>query len=191
MKSRNHVTNRIFLHLLLSLSLYSPAVLSQSMVLQRGSEKFPVKELPDGGRSVVVDGRTYFLVAKEDLAALTRESESMHARAAGTDTLIAVQNRLLEQYARYESVADTLATRQDLQIQQAEKIARTYDEFSQDLKRLAGFSSWSITAGIGLQTPDANAKLMGSVGVGYRHWMAEYQFAKNYGGVVVGFRMNL
>ncbi len=181
----------LFLCPVLCLSLYSTVAVAQPMFLQRGPDKFPVRELPDGGKSVVIDGRTYFLVAKEDLAALTQESESMHALATGNDSLLAGQHRLLDRYARYEAAADTLVTRQGAQIEQAEKIAKTYDELYQDLKRLAGISPWSITAGIGVQTPDASARLMGSLGLGYRHWVAEYQFAKNYSGVVVGFRLNL
>jgi hypothetical protein len=187
MKSAFHLC----LYLFLCLTFCLPSALSQPLFLLRGSEKFPVKELPDGGKSVDIGGRTYFLVAKEDLAALTQESESLRALNARNDSLLAGQSRLLERYAHYEIAADTLVTRQESQIEQSEKIAKTFDEIYRDLKRMAGLSPWSVTAGIGVRSPDASAKLMGSVGLGYRHWMAEYQFAKNYTGVVVGFRVSL
>ncbi len=115
----------------------------------------------------------------------------MHALASTRDSLLAGQNRLLERYARYEAAADTMVTRQDAQIRQSEKISETYDMLYQDLKRLVGMSPWSVTAAIGVQSPDATTKLMGSFGIGYQHWIAEYQFAKNYSGVIVGFRLVL
>ena len=177
--------------LFLCLCLYLSSVSAQPLFLQRGSEKFPVRDLPDGGKSVVIDGRTYFLVAKEDLAALSADSEALRALVTKNDTLFAKHDSLLARYARYEDAAGTLVTRQESQILQAEKINKAYDDLYNDLKRLAGMSPWSITGGIGVQSFDSDTRLMGSLGIGYQHWVAEYQFAKNYVGVLVGFRLNL
>jgi len=186
-----HSIFRLFSILFLYLFLSSSFSFSQPLILQRGSERFPVRELPDGGRSVVMDGRTYFLVAKEDLKSLSEESEAMRALVSKNDTLFAKHGALLERYARYETAAESLVTRQQTQIVQAEKISRAYDDLYQDMKRLAGISPWSITVGVGTQTPDENMKLMGAVGLGYQQWSAQYQFAKNYAGVLIGFRISL
>lgn len=177
----------LFLYLYLFLSSAS----SQPLCLMRGTEKFPIRELPDGGKSVVVDGRTYFLVPKEDLAALSAESEGLQALVAKNDTLLAKHDALLSRYVRYETAAETLVTRQEAQLAQAEKINRAYDDLYNDLKRITGVSPWSITAGIGIQSFEADTKLIGSVGLGYQHWLAQYQFAKSYSGVLVGIRVNL
>ena len=164
---------------------------TQTMVLHRGSEKFPVRELPDGGRSVVLDGRTYFLVAKEDLAALSAEAEVLRALVTKNDTLFAKHDALLSHYARFEESAETLVRKQESQIEQAESINKAYNELYNELKRIAGMSPWSITGGIGVQTFDTDARIMGALGFGYQHWTAQYQFAQNYNGVLVGFRLAL
>ncbi len=177
----------LFLFLFLCLS----SALGQSMVLQRGSEKFPVRELPDGGKSVVIDGRTYFLVTKEDLSALSAESEALRALVTKNDTLFAKHDALLARYSHYEDAAETLVTRQESQILKAEQINKAYDDLYQALKRLAGLSPWSIAGGIGVQSIDSDTRLMASIGIGYQHWVAQYQFAKNYSGVLLGFRLAL
>jgi hypothetical protein len=179
------------LFLIFFLHLFASFASGQSMVLQRGSEKFPVRELPDGGKSVVIDGRTYFLVAKEDLSALSAESEALRALVTKNDTLFPRHDALLARYSRYEDAAETLVTRQESQILQAETINKAYEYLYQDLKRLAGISPWSIAGGIGVQSFDSDTRLMASLGIGYQHWVAQYQFAKNYNGVLVGFRLAL
>lgn len=163
----------------------------QTMVLQRGIEKFPVRELPDGGRSVVLDGRTYFLVAKEDLAALSAESEVLRALVTKNDTLFAKHDALLSRYARFEESAETLVKKQELQIEQAESINRAYGSIYDELKRIAGMSPWSVAGGIGVNSFDSGPRIMGALGLGYQHWTAQYQFARNYNGVIVGFRLAL
>ncbi|HEY6952930.1 MAG TPA: hypothetical protein VI758_11015 [Bacteroidota bacterium] len=175
-----------FLLLLFPLSTYS-----QSLFLLRGTERFPVRELADGGKSVVVDGKTYFLVAKEDLAALSAESEVLRTLVTRNDTLFAKHDALLARYARYEDAAENLIARQDSQIVQSEKINKAFDDLYRELKRIAGISPWSISGGLGVYSFDADARLMASLGIGYQHWMAHYQFGKNYNGVVVGFRLSL
>ncbi len=175
----------------LTLFLLLSQISAQQLFVLRGSEKFPVRDLPDGGRSVVMDGRTYFLVAKEDLTALSAESEALRALASRDDTLMAKHEGLLARYTRYESAADTLVARQERQIRQAERINEGYRDLYQDLKRLAGISPWSLIAGAGAFTSGTDTRLMGAVGVGYEHWLAQYQFAKDYSGVLVGFRLSL
>jgi hypothetical protein len=182
---------KINLHLVFFLFLYLPSASAQQLFLQRGSERFPVRDLPDGGKSVVIDGQTYFLVAKEDLTALSAESESMRALVAQNDTLLAKHDAVLARYSNYENAAETLITRQESQVQQAEKINQAYNELMNELKRLAGMNPWSIAGGVGVQSFDSQTKLMASLGVGYQHWVAQYQFAKNYSGVLVGFRIGL
>jgi hypothetical protein len=177
------------LYLFLCLFLDFPSAFGQSMFFQRGPDKFPVRVLPDGGRSVVIDGQTYFLVAKEDLSALSAESEALRAVVTRNDTLFAKHEALLSRYARYEDAAETLTTRQESQLLQAEKINRAYDDLYNELKRIAGISPWSIAAGIGVQSFDSEMRLAGSLGIGYRHWTAQYQFARKYEGVLVGFRL--
>jgi hypothetical protein len=169
---------------------FSPA-LAQPMFLQRGTEKFPVRDLPDGGKSVVIDGRTYFLVTKEDLSALSAESESLRALVTKNDTLFAKHDALLARYSRYEDAAETLITRQESQVLQSEKINKAYEDLYRELQRLAGVSPWSIAGGIGVHSFDSDTRLMASLGIGYQHWIAQYQFAKNYNGVLVGFRIAL
>jgi hypothetical protein len=181
----------LFLFLFLYLLLFPSSALSQALFLQRGSDKFPVRDLPDGAKSVVIDGRTYFLVAKEDLSALAAESEALRALVTKNDTLFAKHDSLLAQYSRYEDAAETLMARQESQLLQSEKINKAYDELYNEMKRLAGISPWSIAGGIGVHSLDSDTRLMASLGIGYQHWVAQYQFAKNYNGVLVGFRLAL
>jgi len=188
---KKHLPLSLYLFLYLFLHLFLPQASAQQLFVQRGSDKFPVRELPDGGRSVVIDGHTYFLVAKEDLTALSAESEALRAKVVRNDTLSAKHDTLLARYSRYESAAETLVTRQDSQIRQAERIQEAYENLYQDLKRLAGLSPWSLIGGVGVLSSNSDTKLMGSVGVGYQHWLAQYQFAKEYNGVLVGFRLPL
>ena len=191
MTTRLHLYLYLFLCLSLHPLLFFSSASSQPLYLQRGSEKIPFRDLPDGGKSVVIDGRVYLLVAKDDLATMTEESEAFRALARKNDTLSATFDTLLDRTARYEATAETIVTRQDAQLAQAEKIIRTYDDIYSDLKRLAALSPWSVTAGIGVQTVDTDPKLMGSLGLGYQHWVAQYQFAKQYSGILVGFRLSL
>lgn len=178
-------------YLLLLSSFTTLLLCGQPMFLQRGAEKFPVRELPDGGKSVVVDGKTFFIVAKEDLAALSAQSELLQSRESKSDSLIARHESLLARYATYQSASDSLIVKQEQQIRQSELINKAYDDLYNQLKRLTGISPWSMSAGIGVQSLNADTRLMGAVGVGYQHWIAQYQFAKNYEGVLVGFRMTL
>lgn len=181
----------LLLSLVLHLFLYLSSASAQPMLLLRGTDKFPVRELSDGGRSVVIDGRTYFLVAKEDLADLSAESEPLRSLVTTNDTLFAKHNGLLARYASYEDAAETLVVRQESQLAQEEKINKAYDNLYSDLKRLTGMSPWSVTGGIGVQSFDSDTRLAGLFGVGYQHWVAQYQFAKSYNGVLVGFRLGL
>jgi hypothetical protein len=181
----------LFLSLFLYLFLFPSSALSQALFLQRGSDKFPVRDLPDGAKSVVIDGRTYFLVAKDDLSALAAESEALRAVVTKNDTLFAKHDALLARYSRYEDAAETLMSRQESQLLQSEKINKAYDELYNEMKRLAGISPWSVAGGIGVHSLDADTRLMASLGIGYQHWVAQYQFAKNYNGVLVGFRLAL
>jgi hypothetical protein len=181
----------LFLYLFLCLLSASTPASAQPMILQRGSDRFPVRDLPDGGKSVVIDGQTYFLVAKDDLAALSAESEVLRALVTKNDTLFARHDALLARYARYENAAETLVTRQESQLMQAEKVNKAYEDLYSDLKRIAGISPWSIAGGIGVQSFDSETRLVGSLGLGYQHWTAQYQFARKYEGVLVGFRLNL
>ena len=178
----------IFLFLFLELHLHASA---QQMFLQRGSDKFTVRDLPDGGRSVVIDGRTYFLVPKEDLSALSAESEALRALVSKNDTLFARHDALLVRYSHYESAAETLVTRQESQIRLAEQINKNYEDLYNEMKRLTGRSSWSVAGGVGVQSFESDTRLMASLGIGYQHWIAQYQFAKNFNGVLVGFRIGL
>ena len=161
------------------------------MFVQRGPDKFPVRELPDGGKSVAIDGRTYFLVDKEDLASLSAESEVLRALVSKNDTLFAKHDAVLARYSRYESAAESLVTRQESQIVQAEKINQAYDELYRDLKRLAGISPWSLVGGVGVQSFNAETRIVGALGIGYQQWLVQYQFGKNYNGVLTGFRLSL
>jgi len=187
----NGAAMKTLLPLILLILFCAPFAPGQSMVLQRGSDRFPVRDLPDGAKSVLIDGRTYFLVAKEDLSALSAESEALHALVSNNDTLFAKHDALLARYARYESAAETLVCRQETQILQSEKINKAYVDLYQDLKRLAGMSPWSIDGGIGVLSFDSDTRLMASLGIGYQQWLAQYQFAKNYSGVLVGIRVSL
>ena len=188
---KTHLYLYLFLYLLLSLFLFLSVASTQPLFFQRGSEKFPVRDLPDGGKSVVIDGQTYFLVAKEDLSALSAESEAFRALGTKNDALLAKHDTLLARYSRYEDAAETLISRQESQLLQSEKINKAYDDLYNELKRLAGISPWSIAGGIGVQSFDSDTRLMASLGFEYQHWTAQYQFAKNYNGVLVGFRLAL
>jgi hypothetical protein len=163
----------------------------QTMTIQRGAERFPVRELPDGGKSVTINGRTYFLVAKEDLAALSAESEVFRSLVTKNDTLFAQHDALLLRYARYEEAAESLLKKHDAQIQQAEAMNVAYKDLYTDLKRMAGLSPWTVSAGLGIQSIDSEVRILYAVGVGYQHWVAQYQFARNYSGMLVGFRLAL
>ncbi len=181
----------LFLCLCLFLFLFLTPSFGQQLSFQRGTEKFPVRELPEGGKSVVIDGRTYFLISKEDLAALSAESETLRALVSKNDTLFAKHDALLARYAHFESATETLVTRQQSQILQAEKINKASEALYEDLKRLAGISPWSVIGGMGVLSIDSDTRLTGSLGFGYQHWLAQYQFGKKYSGVLVGFRLAL
>ncbi len=182
---------RLCLCLCFCFLLSFPYATAQQMYFQRGPDKFPVRDLPDGAKSVVIDGRTYFLVAKEDLAALSSESEALRALVAKNDSLFAKHDALLARYANYEAAAETLTTRQETQMRQAERVHQAYEDLYLDMKRLAGLSPWSLLGGVGVCSSGADTRLMGSVGVGYQQWLAQYQFARDYSGVIVGFRLSL
>ena len=163
----------------------------QSLYVLRGTERFPVRDLPDGGKSVVIDGRTYFLVSKDDLSTLSAESEALRALSTKNDTLFARNDSLLARYSRYEDASETLIARQGSQLVQAEKMNKAYEDLYEDLKRLAGVSPWSIAGAVGVQSFDSDTRIMAALGIGYQHWTAQYQFAKNYNGILVGFRLGL
>jgi len=38
---------------------------------------------------------------------------------------------------------------------------------------------------------ESETRLTGSLGLGYEHWLAQYQFGRDYAAVMVGFRVSL
>jgi hypothetical protein len=176
---------------ILMLTGFASLAAAQSLVIQRGTDRFPMRDLPNGTRSVQIDGRTYILVTKDDLAVMSAETEVLRASGTRNDTLLSKLTEILHQYEHFEESSASLVRKQADQIAQSEKISAAYREVYQELKSMAGISSWSILGGVGLQTFDSETKILYALGVEYRHWHAQYQVGSHYNGMIVGFRLSL
>lgn len=165
------------------------AVHAQDLEVKRASENLRTDQVGEKIWLVRMDGENYYLLQKSVVDSLTEKINIKNAIIERHEKVLAIKDTLLAKYAVFEKAANThIDTLKKLTVV-SENLFKGYKSLYADLKRFAGLSTYALTVGIGLaDLPGENWKPMFSVGGDYRNWMAQYQFTKDYRGILVGFR---
>lgn len=181
---------RILIILLIAISC--TATYAQDVIIKYDGQNLQVVKERDKIWKVIIDGEEYLLLPQEIIAGLSKKIEDQKAVIEHRDTLLAIQKRLIQGYERFENAANEHISNQEKIIEKADELYTGYKSLYSDLKKISGLSKYSILAGVGLaQVTENEWKPIVSFGFGYRNWYAQYQLRKNYGCLVVGFRLPL
>lgn len=166
-----------------------PASNAQPLEVRRGTETLPTRMVDDGLWHVQIDGQSYFLLKQSVVDTLTKKIAQKDAIIARHEAVLAAQDTLLAKYRAYERAANTHIDTLEALALVADTLYRGYKGLYTDLKKLIGFSTFALQAGLGVASlPDSNVRLVGTVGLGYRDWWAQAQLGRGYQGVTVGIR---
>ncbi|HEX9652138.1 MAG TPA: hypothetical protein VGA99_00375, partial [bacterium] len=89
----------------------------------------------------------------------------------------------------YQQRADDHIKVQQQLISTADSLYTGYKSLYHDLKKITGLNTLSLIAGVGLiDPPGASWRPVGSFGVGINNYLTQFQFGKDYKGLVVGVR---
>ena len=163
---------------------------AQDLVVKRSNESLPATKVDDKIWLVRLDGEDYFILQRSTVDSLTKKVAIKNAIIERHEKVLAVKDTLLAKYTAFEQKANAHIDTQKKLITTADSLYLGYKSLYKDFKRFVGLSNYALTAGIGLADLPGNAwKPMFSLGGGYRNWQAQYQFGKDYRGIVVGYRL--
>lgn len=161
----------------------------QDLVVKHGTENLPAIKVDDKIWLLRMDGEEYLILQRGTVDSLTKKIAVQKAIIARHEKVLAINDTLLNKYTNFEQAADTHISNQKKLIVTADSLFKGYKSLYSDLKRALGLSTYSLVPGVGLvHTPENKWRPVGSIGVGYYNWLAQYQFGKDYYGVLVGFR---
>jgi hypothetical protein len=165
---------------------------AQELVLMRGDEIIQGSQIDEDSWSFRIQGEEYLLAKKSLIAELSKKIELLQADTTHLQKIIAAKDTLLKSFDTYEKSAEEHIQTQKELITTADSLYTGYKDLYHDLKRIVGLSTFSLTPGIGiLNLTNDDWKLIGSLGIGYHDWLGQFQFGKDYKGIVVGFRWTL
>lgn len=163
---------------------------AQDLVVKRGNESMTAAKVDEKIWLVRLDGEDYFILQRSTVDTLTKRIALKDAVIERHEKVLAAKDTLLVKYAAFEQKANAHIDTQKKLITTADSLYRGYKSLYTDFKRFAGLSNYALAVGIGLADLPGNAwKPMFSLGGGYRNWQAQYQFGKDYRGIVVGYRL--
>jgi hypothetical protein len=161
---------------------------AQDLVVQRGANTFRAVKVDEKVWLLQLDGEEYFIIQRSTIDTLTKRIAIKDAVIARHEKVIAAQDTLLRVYAGFEQAANVHIENQKQLITVADSLYTGYKSLYSDLKDLIGLTNLALTASVGLaDTPDSNWRPIGSIGLGYNRWLAQYQFGKDFKGLLVGF----
>lgn len=164
-------------------------VTAQSMKLIRGNEAFPISKIEENIWLVQIDGEDYLILPRSKVDSLTKKVLTQKAIIERHEKVLAAQDSLLKKYESFNLAAKEHIATQEKLIQKADSLYVGYKSLYNDLKKAIGLFRFGLTAGIGLvNPPEISWRPVGSLGITIDNWHAQYQFGKNYSGLIVGIR---
>jgi hypothetical protein len=165
------------------------SVFGQDIVVKRGDENLQAIKVDDKIWLLRMDGEEYFILQRSTVDSLTKKIQIQQATITRHEKVLAINDTLLNKFSNFEQSANTQISTQKKLVATADSLFKGYKSLYSDLKRAVGLSTYSLVPGVGLvHTPANKWRPVGSIGVGYYNWLAQYQFGKDYYGVLVGFR---
>jgi len=178
---------KIFYALLfISISITAHA---QDLVVKRGNEMLQAAKVDEKIWLLQMDDEQYYILQRSTVDTLTKRIAILKAVNTRHEKVLAANDSLLKKYTHFEQAADEHIATQSKLITTADSLYKGYKSLYSDLKRAVGLSTYSLIPGVGLvHTPENKWRPVGSIGIGYYSWLAQYQFGKDYYGFLVGFR---
>lgn len=166
-----------------------PPPASGQATLTIGNERITGRQLDAQTWEFEINGQPFLLMKKEVVAALSKKIELLENDKTLYEKVIAAKDTLLNRFENYQQRADHHIAVQQKLIVTADSLYTGYKSLYNDLKKITGLNTLSLVAGVGLiDPPGASWRPVGSLGVGINNYVAQFQFGKEYKGLVVGVR---
>ncbi len=180
--------------IILLISLFAPlALLAQpTATLTIANQQIAGRQLDAETWEFTINGEPFLLLKKNVVADLAKKIELLENDKTLYEKVIAAKDTLLNRFENYQQKADDNIQAQQKLIATADSLYSGYKSLYTDLKKITGLNTFSLTAGVGLiDPPGASWRPVGSLGVGINNYLAQFQFGKEYKGLVVGVRWPL
>ncbi len=178
--------NIIFLFMIIFVGLG----FSQELTLLKGHQQILLNKAGEKIWVAEINGELFYLVPKAEVDSLTKKIAQQKAIIARNQKVLASYDSLLNTYSEFENAARHHVQVQEKLIQTSDSLYRAYQQLYQDVKKLVGMSNFSLIGGAGLNRLNSSEwGLVGSMGVEYRNWQGQFQFGKDFRGLIVGFRL--
>ncbi len=160
----------------------------QDLVVRRGNETLAATKVDDKIWLLRMDGEEYFILQRGTVDTLTKRIAIKEAVIQRHEKVLAAQDTLLRKYGVFESAANEHIAVQKELITKADSLYTGYKSLYNDLKKVIGLTSFAVTGSFGLvDPPGGGVRPVGAIGVSFQHWLAQYQFGKEFRGVMVGY----
>ncbi len=185
-------TFTLVLMLLLFFSLHME-LSAQDLTLKRGDQNLSGRKIDENTWLFSIDGVPFLLMKKAELDTLVRKYKLLKNDLDRTNKVIAAKDTLLESFLTYESRADEHIATQKQLINTADSLYVGYKGMYNDLKKMLGLAStFSIVGGVGLlDPPNAGWRPVVSAGLGVGNWIGQFQYGKDYKGLLFSARLPL
>ena len=161
---------------------------SQDLTVRRGAETLTATKVDDKIWLLRMDGEEYFILQRSTVDTLTKRIAIKDAVIERHEKVLAAQDTLLGKYATFENAANQHIAVQKALIDTAETLYTGYKSLYNDLKKVIGLTSFAVTGSFGLvDPPGGSVRPVAAIGVSFQHWLAQYQFGKDFKGVMVGY----
>jgi len=169
--------------------LFSCACLAQNLTVGRDGERVEARSLGEHRWSFELEGRTYFIVAKDDLKDLAQEAETATAGAVARGNLLACHDTLLQRISEYRSVTARYLQSQEEVVTTGRRLTAATQEAYREALALAGLNPFSLTGGLSLFRTGETVAVAGTVGLAYRSFLGQVHIGAGFQGVSVGLRL--
>jgi len=164
--------------------------ITQELTLLKDNQQIPLNKVGEKIWVTEIDGELFYLIPKTEVDSLTKKIARQKAIIVRNEKVLASYDSLLNKYGKFENAARQHVQVQEKLIQTSDSLFRAYRELYLDVKKLAGMSNFAFIGGAGLnRIKSSEWKIVGSMGVEYRNWVGQFQFGKNFRGLIVGFRL--
>lgn len=166
--------------------------IAQNVTVEVGTKRYAAELLSgkDSTYGVTIAGIEYMLIRTSTVNQMLEKGRILEETINELRIVKTQTDSLLVKYGVYQNRADSHIQQQEKVIQLGDSLYRGYESLYRDFKRAVGFSTISLTAGIGAGfSPDS--KLLFSLGGEYMHWSGQYIFGGGFKSVLVGFRLPL
>jgi hypothetical protein len=175
--------------LLVSMFLPLAALAQPTATLMIGNQQITGRQLDAETWEFIINGEPFLLLKKNVVADLAKKIELLENDKTLSEKIIAAKDTLIRNFENYQQQADRHIEIQQKLIATADSLYSGYKSLYSDLKKITGLNTFSLTAGVGLiDPPGASWRPVGSLGVGINNYLAQFQFGKEYKGLVVGVR---